>query len=74
MTDKAAFRNQNRFESLFSTMIVVNQVVQGRSRPTDAELVRYYQSAFNASVEELLDRAAKTLRDQRERASASRPS
>jgi hypothetical protein len=70
MTDKAAFRNQNRFESLYSTMIVVNQVIHGRNRPNDAEIARHYQTVFFAAVEELLDRTAKHLRDKRERASA----
>ena len=70
MTDKAAFRNQSRFESLYSTMIVVNQVIHGRARPNDLELQKHYQNVFTAAVEELLDRAAKYMRDKRERASA----
>jgi hypothetical protein len=70
MTDQAAFRNSARFESVYCNMIVVNQVVQARSRLSDAELAAAYRRVFVAAVEELLGRAAKTLRDKRERASA----
>ena len=70
MTDQAAFRNQNRFESVYSNMIVVNQAIHGRNKVTDADLVRYYRSTFKAAVDELLERAMKAMRDKRERANA----
>ncbi len=70
MTGQAAFRNQNRFESIYSNMFVVNQVIQGRNKLTDAELLKYYRNTFKEAVYALLERAAKTLRDKRERADA----
>ena len=70
MTDKAAFRNNSRFESLYCNMIVVNQVVQTRNKLSDAELQKYYQKVFAAGVDELLLRAGKKLVDKRERAKA----
>ncbi len=70
MTDQAAFRNQNRFESIYSNMIIVNQVIHSRKQVTETDLVKYYQTTFKAAAEELLERAMKTMRDKRERASA----
>ena len=70
MTDQAAFRNQKRFESIYSNLIIVNQVIHGRNRVSDADLAKHYASTFRAAVEELLERAAKSLRDKRDRASA----
>ena len=70
MTDKAAFRNSNRFESIYCNMIVVNQVVQTRNKLSDADLQKYYQKVFAAGVDELLLRAGKKLIDKRERAKA----
>ena len=70
MSDKAAFRNQNRLESLYSTMLVVNQVIQSRNRPCESELARHYQNVFFAAVDEIIGRATKYLRDRRERAQA----
>ena len=70
MTDQAAFRNQNRFESIYSTMIIVNQVIHGRNKVSDADLAKYYQMTFKAAVEELIERASKSLKDNRDRASA----
>ena len=70
MTGQAAFRNQNRFESVYSNMFVVNQVIHGRIKVTDAELLKYYRNTFKEAVYALLERAAKSLRDKRERADA----
>lgn len=70
MTDQAAFRNQNRFESIYSNMIIVNQVIHGRNKVSDADLVKYYQMTFKAAVDELLERAMKSMKDNRDRASA----
>ena len=70
MTDKAAFRNNSRFESLYCNMLVVNQVVQTRNKLSDSELQKYYQKVFSAGVDELLERAGKKLTDKRESARA----
>lgn len=70
MTDQAAFRNQSRFESIYSNMIIVNQVIHGRNKVGDADLVKYYQMTFKAAIDELLERAIKSMKDNRERASA----
>ena len=70
MTDKAAFRNNNRFESIYCNLLAVNQVVQTRNKLSDAELQKYYQKVFSAGVEELLERAGKKMVDRRERARA----
>lgn len=70
MTDKAAFRNNSRFESIYCNLIVVNQVVQTRNKLSDSELQKYYQKVFGAAVDELLERAGKKLIDKRERARA----
>lgn len=70
MTDQAAFRNQKRFESIYSNLIIVNQVIHGRNRVSEADLAKYYASTFQAAVEELLERAAKSMRDKRDLASA----
>ena len=60
MTDQAAFRNQNRFESIYSTMIIVNQVIHGRNKVSDADLAKYYQMTLKAAVEELAGYQAAT--------------
>ncbi len=70
MTDQAAFRNQNRFESIYSNMIIVNQVIHGRNKVNDAELTKYYQMTFKAAIDELIERAIKSMKDNRDRASA----
>ena len=70
MTDQAAFRNQKRFESIYSNMVIVNQVIHGRNRVSDADLAKHYASTFDAAVKELLQRATKSMRDNRDRASA----
>jgi len=70
MTDQAAFRNQNRFESVYSTMIIVNQVIHGRNKVSDTDLIQYYRNTFKAAIDELLERAMKAMRDKRERANA----
>ena len=70
MSDKAAFRNQNRLESLYSTMLIVNQVIQSRNRPGESELARHYQNVFFAAIDEIIVRVTKYLRDRRERALA----
>lgn len=70
MTGQAAFRNQNRLESVYSNMFVVNQVIHGRNKVTEAELVKYYRNTFKEAVFALLERAAKSFRDKRERANA----
>jgi len=70
MTGQAAFRNQNRLESVYSNMFVVNQVIHGRNKVTDADLLKYYRNTFKEAVYALLERATKSLRDKRERANA----
>jgi len=70
MTDKAAFRNSNRFESLYSTMIVMNQVIQARSIPDEVAIAGHYRNVFVAAVNELLKVGEKAFEDRRERASA----
>ena len=70
MTDQAAFRNQSRFESIYSNIIIVNQVIHGRSKVGDADFVKYYQMTLKAAVDELFERAMKSMKDNRERASA----
>jgi len=69
MTDKAAFRNTNRFESLFSTMLVVNQVIQERQPPSDAALNSHYMRVFSEAVNSILN-SADVFVDVRDRANA----
>ena len=69
MTDQAAFRNTNRFESLFSTMLVVNQVIQERQPPTDAALNVHYARVFSEAINSILD-STDVFVDSRDRANA----
>ena len=70
MTDKAAFRNSNRFESLYSTMLVVNQLIQARQIPDDTALADHYRNVFTIAVKKLLEVAERAFEDRREKASA----
>ena len=69
MTDQAAFRNTNRFESLFSTMLVVNQVIQERRPPTDVALNNHYMRVFSEAANAILD-SPNVFVDIRDRANA----
>jgi hypothetical protein len=70
MTDKAAFRESHRFESLYSTMMVVNQLYQGREIPNDVRMYELYRNTFKLAVAKVLDVAEKAFDDRREQAKA----
>jgi hypothetical protein len=69
VTDQAAFRNTNRFESIFSTMIVVNQAIQERQLPSDSALSGHYARVFSEAVNSVLDSSG-VFGDGRDRANA----
>ena len=70
LTDRAAMSNGSRFEILYATMQVDNQVIQQRTPPTDAELEEHYLRLFKSSVEGVLDQFQSDHGMERDRAKA----
>lgn len=70
VTSHAAFRNTNRFESLYSLLLVTNQAFRQRTRFTDTELQERYRQVAKEALAGVMDRAARDFVDVRERAKA----
>lgn len=70
MTDQAAFRNKNQFETIYCTMVVTYQPVQTRNPLSNDDLQKYYKIAFTGAMKEVLARTAKQMKDQRQSSSA----
>jgi hypothetical protein len=70
-TDRAAEANAKRFESLYSCMLVTNQVIQDRRPLTDAELITHYRRIALEALKGALERSTKDLSDQRSNAPAA---
>jgi len=69
MTDQAAFRNMNQFETLYCTM-VMGTVSGTRRSVTDAVLADAYKEAFAGAIRSVLANATRYFNDKRESAKA----
>jgi hypothetical protein len=70
VTGHAAFRNTNRFETLYSLLLVTNQAIQQRTPFTEAELQEHYRRIAREALAGVLDRGTREFADLRERAKA----
>ena len=68
VTGRAAFRNANRFETLYSLLLVTNQAVQQRTPFTEIELQGHYRRIAREALAGVLDRGTREFTDIRERA------
>lgn len=71
VTDRTAEANGRRFESLYSCVLVTNQVIQDRRPLTDAELAVHYRRIALEALKGALERSTKDLSDQRTNAPAA---
>jgi hypothetical protein len=55
LTDQAAWSNAKRFEVIYATMQVVDQTIQQRTPPSDAELEQAYLRVFLSAADGAVD-------------------